>query len=409
MIRLIKGLENLKLKMLGFFIYYLNGKKQFIPTSDDIENGDLNQLANRLKGDSDKKTVTNILEWQHKNMSYWNERELIGLVYFICIIVLTLISIVIFASVLGTGMSIVVYIIVAVLILFLLVWAISQGTLIHLMLPLILYPIYIIIKILTHDSSSNNAFEFIITSFGGVLFGASLFSLIYITLNYLSIFRRDPINTRRSKLLSIIKYTFGFSLPMEQIIYYKLAICKDYAKLTAALLYNCSDSNVYFFTIKSHVATAVIIENEYYILDQKLPVLTKDGWFKKCGVKNANVYASKLERNSNCEITGVSFEKVPISDFPVKDANAINTAELTDNVSKLLGINQNSQKDISDFDFTLENYAVYYENNEIVKYSLTRAIKNKLENEFCGNIDKVSKIEISQSENDKDLNLSVYL
>lgn len=404
--------------MLDFYIYHLNGKKQFIPTSEDVKNEDLKKLANQLKGDSDKQMLTSILEWQHKNISYWMERGILEtswiflrpIYYFICTIVFALISIVIYVilvPVLGTEVSIKVGFFIFII---LLIWAISQGTLINLMLPLVFfYPLYIIMKTFVLNSPSKSAFEMTITSFNGVLFGASLFTLIYITLSYLPLFRRDPIKTKLSKLSRIIKSTFELSIPVGKILEYKLAICRDYAKLTAALLLNCGVSKVYFFMIQSHVATAVKIKDKYYILDQNLPVLTKDGWFKRWEVKEANVYTSKLARNLNSEITGVSFKKMPISIFSAKDGNAINAAELADKVSELLGINQSSQKDIPDFDFTLKNYAVYYEDDDIVKYSLTIAIKNKLENEFCGNIDKISKIEINQCENDKDLNLLVYL
>jgi len=36
----------------------------------------------------------------------------------------------------------------------------------------------------------------------------------------------------------------------------------------------------------------------------------------------------------------------------------------------------------------------------MVIYSLVRAIKNKLESEFCGNTHKISRIEISQNGSD---------
>ena len=52
----------------------LIGKKQFLPTLKDIENEELKNLADRLKGDSDKETLTNILEWQDRNIQFWWER-----------------------------------------------------------------------------------------------------------------------------------------------------------------------------------------------------------------------------------------------------------------------------------------------------------------------------------------------
>jgi|GEM_PF-6462475 len=37
---------------------------QFLPSPEDIENDELRKLAGRLKGGSDRETLTNILEWQ---------------------------------------------------------------------------------------------------------------------------------------------------------------------------------------------------------------------------------------------------------------------------------------------------------------------------------------------------------
>ena len=420
MIRIVKkSILMLKDSIIRYF-----DKKQFNPTLEDIENEDLKKLANRLKGDSNKETLTNILEWQQKNIPYWMERGILEIpllflsliYYFLCTVVGTLISIgiyVILLPVLGTVWSI--YAGLFIFITFLLL-ANSQGTIISLMFALLFfYPLSALMKLFIMNSPPKSALIDIgltITSFNGVLFGASLFILIYMTSSYLPLFRGYPIKDKILKLLSILNDTFKFSLSVEKIIYYKLAICRDYAKLTAALLFNYPDSEVYFFTIRSHVATAVKINDEYYILDKKLPVLTKNSWLKRWNVKEANVYASQLERNSKDEIVSVNFRKhhkVSLSDFSVKDGNEINTAELTDKVSKLLGINQTSQKEMSDFKYQLEDYAVYYEDNDIVKHSLSRAIKNKLENEFCGNIGKISKIDINQCENGRDLNLSVYL
>lgn len=79
--------------------------------------------------------------------------------------------------------------------------------------------------------------------------------------------------------------------------------------------------------------------------------------------------------------------------------------------SKILGISRISQKEKSDFKpILLKNYAVCFEENEIVKHSLIRAIKNKLENEFCSSINKISKIKINQDKRDeRDLVIELFL
>ena len=41
---------------------------------EEIENSEIKQLANRLKAVSDKETLTNVLEWQDRNIVFWFER-----------------------------------------------------------------------------------------------------------------------------------------------------------------------------------------------------------------------------------------------------------------------------------------------------------------------------------------------
>ena len=78
MIRLIKNFGNvLILTLSDIYIRYFGGKNQFLPSLEDIENEDLKKLANMVKGDSNKETLTNILEWQHNNLLYWMERGIL--------------------------------------------------------------------------------------------------------------------------------------------------------------------------------------------------------------------------------------------------------------------------------------------------------------------------------------------
>jgi hypothetical protein len=52
-----------------------------LPTSNDIENNKVKSLANRLKAGSYKETLTNILEWQDRNIVFWIERWTISRVF----------------------------------------------------------------------------------------------------------------------------------------------------------------------------------------------------------------------------------------------------------------------------------------------------------------------------------------
>lgn len=50
---------------------YLRG---YCPTSKEIENSEVREMADRLKAVSDKETLANVLEWQERNFVFWSER-----------------------------------------------------------------------------------------------------------------------------------------------------------------------------------------------------------------------------------------------------------------------------------------------------------------------------------------------
>ncbi|MDW7776028.1 MAG: transglutaminase-like domain-containing protein [Methanosarcinales archaeon] len=397
-------------------------KKQFCPTIEGIENEDLENLANKLKGDSEKETLTNILEWQDRNIQYWNERGILEIplllltpIYFIlCVVVATLLSIAIYLIILpflGIACSINVGLLIFVIFL---AWLILQGTITKLIFALLFfYPVYGIMRLFIVNLPSNSDIidiGLIITSFNGVLFGASLFTLIYVTFSYLPLFRGDPIITKTLKLLDILNDTFKLSLSVDKILNYKLAICRDYAKFTASLLFRLYPNiAVYFITIPRHVAAAIKISDTCYVLDQHLPIMTLDRWLIKRNQEKAVIYKSKVLKDSKGEPISVDFNEHEKITRKLKPEHPEKFDEkLTKEIGDLLGIKQISHKNKPDFEIFIKDYAVYYEDNDIVKHSLSRAIKNKLENDFCGNVDKISKIEINQYENKKDLNLSVY-
>ena len=66
-----------------------------------------------------------------------------------------------------------------------------------------------------------------------------------------------------------------------------------------------------------------------------------------------------------------------------KHSMPVNTEKLTEEAAKQPKINQTSQKETSVFEIPLPNFAKCYDDDEIVIYSMTRAIKLKLENELC--------------------------
>ncbi|MBU4501153.1 MAG: hypothetical protein KKA79_01060, partial [Nanoarchaeota archaeon] len=163
-------------------------------------------------------------------------------------------------------------------------------------------------------------------------------------------------------------------------------------------------------TIPAHVAVGIEIKNKIYVIDQHLPILTRDQWLIKQKKKSAGIYSSKLIRDSSGKTIDVTFVKhASICRESKADLPKINTEKLTEEIAKILGIKHSSHKDEPDFKITLPDYAIAlcYDDDEITKYSLIRAIKNRLESEFCSNMDKISKVKISQ--NEKDLTVAVCL
>lgn len=382
--------DRILLLILDIITRRFGGKKQFLPSLEDIKNEELKELANKLKADSNEEKLTNILEWEDRNIVGWDDRMYM---FFILYILLILSSY--FLPIDPFSKSL--------FILFLILMGLVNFTIVLSNYLLLISFIIVLFSwiFLVNPTKAQEIFPvhyFVLLS---ILFGVFIGLIVYLLLKYRGIKYQNPEFR--------ISDTFELTLPVNKIIKYKLAICRDYAKLTATLLFQDLNSKVYFFLIPGHVAVAVKIKNEYYILDQKLPVLTKDSWLKSWNRKDASVYVSELVRNSKGELIDVNFKKhenVDLSDSSRKD---VNTAELTENVSKILGISQISHEEMSIFKLILKNCAVYYEDDAIVKYSLIRAIKNKLENDFCNNKTKISKIKINQDDKDnKNLILEVF-
>ncbi len=107
-----------------------------------------------------------------------------------------------------------------------------------------------------------------------------MFSLFYLTIIYWPLTRQVKlVKSRIRDVALLIKSTFEVSIPLHTVLKYKLAVCKDYAKLTAVLLYNLfPDNSIYFISIPRHVAAGIEINGKLYVLDQKLPVMTLNGW-----------------------------------------------------------------------------------------------------------------------------------
>lgn len=238
-------------------------KWQSCPTSKDLKNEELKKLAERLKENSEKETLTNILEWQERNIQAWIDRYLLRIVLIFlifpflyilwCLPCPFLIKLILFILSLLVVLADVIYLIPVVLVLF-------------------TYLILLLV-IATYQGPKN----LLLVVQGNVIFYAVLFGGIIGIICYLIVKCKHFVRNRpKVKIYEVLSDIFCISLPVNKILKYRLAICRDYAKLTAALLFSIYPiSKVYFFAIPRHVASAVKINGKYYVLDQKLPVLTK--------------------------------------------------------------------------------------------------------------------------------------
>lgn len=324
-------------------------KKQFCPTLEDIENKELKMLANQLRKDSNKETLTSIIEWQDRNIQFWWARY----PFPFCILFF---------------------------------------------IPLLFFTfIYLIMSMELH-----------VPIIEGIIFLYSLFYLVCL-LSVALIQHLTSLREKKSKIIEVLKDTFYLRLPVDKILKYKLAVCRDYARLTSSLLFNIyPDTEIYFISIFGHVAVGIPIKNKIYVLDQHLPILTIDKWLLVRNKTEADYSISEIIRDSKKKPINVTFSKPRKTDKKLKpDIPKINTDKLTDDIVNILGIKQNLHENKTEFEISLPNYATYYDDDEIVKYSLTRGIKNKLDNELCGNIDKILNIKISQDK--KDLIITVWI
>ena len=382
-------------------------KSQFLPTSKDIESDELKDLSKKLKGDSEKATLTNILEWQDRNIQFWWERWPFDLLLKI-LIPFNSFSILIITMLLLSPLP-PYYFKFQVFIIFVLGFFLMCG-LSNIVLKLFYLFLASPFVYLFTNLALGNPLQ--VQSIVAIAFcnGTIAIAIIaYLLSRYNGLLREKPIKEKIPKFIEVVNDTFRLSLPVDKILEYKLAVCRDYAKLTASLLFNMyPDSELYFIRILWHVAACIKIKNKIYVLDRRLPILTIDNWLIKWNKKKADIYTLKIERDSEGKPIDVKLKKSKtIPQKSILDVPKIDTEKLTEEIAKMLGITQSSNKDELDFEISLSNYAIYYEDDEIIKYSLIRAVENRLKNELCGNMNKILKVNISQ--NKRDLIISVCL
>lgn len=365
-----------------------------IPTPQDIQH--TKNIYQRLAGESDIETLINLLEWQEGNIRYWKERHWIS----------SAITIIWWA------------LLIPIIALFFEFLAIITLNLISHKIPHVL-------ALITGRT---------IFVVGAILLWALIllpsFVLFLGYINYNHIARERQIN-RREKLKKLAKriwHTIKPNLSLTEILDYRLAVCRDYAKLTAALLFN-EYPEVHFLTLPNHIAAAVRINGKYYVLDQRLPIMTLDNWIENWEwllwwerIKNKFL---RRTYNPKCDIYVVQIKRNPdggISDGPTLHEHVTYTVrsqkkknievcikKLEALLTRKFNLDQaETGHEEPDLRIPLKNYALYCEDDEIILHSMARDIKNRIEAEICSNITRLSEINISK-EDAQNLVVEIYL
>ena len=377
-------------------------EKQLRPSLDDIKNNEVKKLAKRLKGKSIKETLTNIVEWQERNLTYWWERFLLDVpklplltLPLLLFVVLSLPFLIISFFINKTLFLVTLFITVGLIIAFFFSGTIGKIYYLFIGASIVCFSFIILTKL----NALNNYLA------GMLFYGISLSILGFMV--YYLYFRYQTVE--KKSFFEIFKDTFKFSLDVEKILKYRLAICRDYAKLTAAILLNIYPKNkIYFITFNfpKHSATAIEYKNKIYVLDQQLPVMTLEKWLIlwKEELNKKKLKANVLEivfDGKKIKTKKIDCKKSDRTKIPKVDIKG-----LTNTLLNNLRVKPTIRKTNADLEIPLKNLAISYEKDEIIVFSIIKTIENKLENEFC-DLSKISRIELRQ--NKKDIILRIWI
>ncbi|MBA2853743.1 putative transglutaminase-like protease [Methanococcus maripaludis] len=380
-----------------FFAKYIGTrslKRQSCPSNKDLEN--IRVLLNQLKGKYDHETIVNILEWQARNIEYWYERaDLFLLLLFIVLLGYGFISV---TKTLSLGVPYGQWSNL-VLVLFLVFWYSFKDQIGHLnsyllslsLLALIIYSMF------------NESFWMI---FLGILIGS------FITIPLIMYLKYSHYNGKYGKLsgkwdiFKLILLTITPNLSTNEMRAMDWAICRDYAKLSSAMLLHIYPE-VYFLTISGHVALAIRIDDKYYVLDQQLPLIRADNWLEKFNKKSADVY--KITRK-NSEIILEYLEKLPdyvYSNEPVSEKDMIQEEKIISDLEKSLKIEFSGEKSnkVLEINDLPKNLAKYYDEN--THLSIIRLMRNRIDSELGMNVENITNIDLELD--NEDIKLKIYL
>jgi predicted transglutaminase-like protease len=303
--------------------------KGYCPSLAERENSSIKELANRLNATSDKKEVlTNVLEWQDRNIVFWFERY-----------------------------------------------------------PLSLAIVSAILSLLVTS-------PFLLLNVPVVFWCFIVLASVTVTLSSIAIYM---IHSYRKLPLRQLFNIFPRSISIDSILENRLCACRDYAKLTACLLFNIyPEMEIYFVHAPSHVATGMMVDKKLYILDKWLPVVTFDRWHEKW-------HKHRFSKKTVERVKGTSLVSVPppLSERNLSKLDTDRLARLENELKRRLSI-QSSTIDAEGVSLKIMHWkkgAILYEDDEIVNYSLARRLKILISREML-DVNQVINIKIDQKKDD---------
>lgn len=329
----------------------------YCPNSDEIENSRIKSLASTLKAGSYRETLTNILEWQERNIEFWTERHpMLTLFLYIWLI----------------------FAVIGPLFYAVFVYSLLLQIVLNSQIAVLVWFIQIAVWFI-----QNIWWLF-------AIFAGSALTILVTIIFILHSNRKFPWKKIPRCLKNIIKPSISMNFLLEN----KLSVCRDYAKLTACLLSNIyPNAEVYFASAPNHVATGINIENRLYMLDQRLPVLTIDRWNDYRKPRKSD----KVKRFDHMKKTLGKVDKKTF--LQTKDKSELNTEKLAKTISELLNIKEQLDDKAISLEIPWKKGAILYEDNEIVNFSLARLLEMKISSELI-RINQIKRIEISRQKDD---------
>ncbi len=262
--------------------------RSVIPSNKDIESA-IN-VSSFLKGKNEKESITNVMDYIDRNFEYWYERADGFSVIMYAFLLLYIVTSLLIAPFIPFN-----YLVLAFVPAILFISFPPFGTyhiIIYYLVFLSALAIPVMITIMQNVQNLVPILSILCVTYG-VLIGVIVGNLVTMYVKYMHYSKKRQGFAKLGTLQDMIRSTFGMGLSVENMLNYRVGICRDYARLTSAILANLNIDHK-FVSLKNHVAVAVKIDGEYFVIDQRSPIVQFDKWLSIHASKKADVYGVKF-------------------------------------------------------------------------------------------------------------------